>query len=132
MTIRIDSMAHGGDGVGRLSGKAVFVTGAIPGDLVTVDIVEAHDRYDKAVLAELIKPAPGRVTPVCPHFASCGGCQWQMATYGRQLEWKRQILRSQLEHIVCKYTERGDFFGKLLGLDRHLSVILKELHIAGF
>jgi 23S rRNA (uracil1939-C5)-methyltransferase len=99
MTIRIDSMAHGGDGVGRRSGKAVFVAGAIPGDLVTVDVIETHDRFDKAALAELVEPAPGRVTPVCPHFTRCGGCQWQMATYGSQLDWKREIVRSQLEHI---------------------------------
>jgi tRNA/tmRNA/rRNA uracil-C5-methylase (TrmA/RlmC/RlmD family) len=98
-TISIDSMAHGGDGVGRRDGKAVFVMGAIPGDRVTVDVSEVHDRFDKGAVSGIVDRSPDRVTPVCPHFSDCGGCQWQMATYGAQLDWKRETVRSQLVHI---------------------------------
>lgn len=99
-TIRIDSMAHGGDGVGRRDGKAVFVAGAIPGDVVTVDLTENHGRYEKSAVAKIVSASPDRVTPICPHFSECGGCQWQMSGYGAQLDWKRDIVRSQLEHLV--------------------------------
>lgn len=97
--VTIGSMAHGGDGVGRRDGKAVFVSGAVPGDRVLVHVVETHDRFDKAVVSDILEASPDRVTPVCPHFSECGGCQWQMASYGAQLDWKREIVRSQLQHV---------------------------------
>lgn len=101
MTVAIESMAHGGDGVGRRDGKAVFVTGAIPGDRVGIEILEAHDRWERAGLVEIVHASRDRVTPVCPHFAECGGCQWQMGSYPSQLVWKREIVRSQLAHIAA-------------------------------
>ena len=48
MPIRIESVAHGGDGIGRAAGKVVFVRGAVPGDLVEVEIVESRPRFDRA------------------------------------------------------------------------------------
>lgn len=100
MTVTIESMAHGGDGVARRDGKAVFVTGAIPGDRVTVEITEDKGRFERAVVVDLVDASPFRVTPVCPHFSSCGGCQWQMADHRAQLEWKREVVRSQLAHLA--------------------------------
>jgi tRNA/tmRNA/rRNA uracil-C5-methylase (TrmA/RlmC/RlmD family) len=97
--LHIDSMAHGGDGVARNQGKVVFVSGTIPGDRVAVETVEDKGRFERARVVDVIESSPERVTPVCPHFSACGGCQWQMASYGAQLDWKREAVRSQLEHI---------------------------------
>lgn len=99
MTVTIESMAHGGDGVARRDGKAVFVGGAIPGDRVIIDITEDKGRFERGVVVELVEASADRVTPVCPHFDSCGGCQWQMAEHRAQLDWKREVVRSQLAHI---------------------------------
>jgi 23S rRNA (uracil1939-C5)-methyltransferase len=99
VTVTIESMAHGGDGVARRDGKAVFVTGAVPGDRVVIDITEDKGRFERGVVVDLVEPSPDRVTPVCPHFSDCGGCQWQMADHRAQLEWKREVVRSQLAHL---------------------------------
>ena len=107
MPVRIDSVAHGGDGIGRAAGKVVFVRGAVPGDLVEVGIVESHPRFDRAAVAGVVEPSVHRVEPPCPVFGRCGGCAWQMASYPAQLEWKREVVVSQLAHVGRLEAEVG-------------------------
>lgn len=107
MPIRIESVAHGGDGIGRLAGKVVFVRGAVPGDLVEVEIVESRPRFDRAAVVDVMEPSVHRVEPPCPVFGRCGGCAWQMASYSAQLEWKRDVVVSQLAHVGRLEAEVG-------------------------
>jgi len=44
----------------------------------------------------VLEPAMERVSPQCPHFQTCGGCQYQMAGSQQQLDIKRSILIDQL------------------------------------
>lgn len=97
--LTLDSMAHGGEAIGRLDGKAVFVVGAIPGDRALVEVVADRERFTRARLSSLVEPSPLRTDPPCPHFPDCGGCQWQMAQHQAQLGWKAEILAGQLRHL---------------------------------
>ena len=92
-------MAHGGEAVGRLEGKACFVDGAMPGELVRGEITKDHGSWARMELREVVRPSPQRVEPPCPFFGACGGCQWQFADYPAQLAWKRGILAGQLAHL---------------------------------
>jgi 23S rRNA (uracil1939-C5)-methyltransferase len=92
-------MAHGGAAVGRIDGKAHFVDGAMPGELVRGEVVHDKGTWARVTLQEVVQESPHRVTPPCPHFADCGGCQWQFADYPAQLEWKQSIVTGQLAHI---------------------------------
>ncbi len=95
----VHDMAHGGEAVGRHDGKAVFVAGAIPGERARVSLVSESGTWARAHLEEVLTPAPARVPPPCPHFADCGGCQWQYMTYAEQLKWKSSIVAGQLRHL---------------------------------
>lgn len=97
--ITIDSIAHGGEGVGRLNGKAHFVAGAIPGERVDIEVVREKRRWARAKLIRVVEPSPDRVEAPCPAFGECGGCTWQYAAYERQLEWKREVVVGQLAHL---------------------------------
>jgi 23S rRNA (uracil1939-C5)-methyltransferase len=97
--VRIEAMAHGGAGVGRRNGKAVFVPGAVPGDLAEVEVIEDRGRFERARLVRVLERSPDRVEVPCPWFGMCGGCQWQMAAYPAQLAWKRETVASQLAHL---------------------------------
>ena len=98
--LRIDSLAAGGDGVGRApDGRAVFVPGTAPGDRVRVRLVEVHARHARGRAVELLEAGPARTDPVCAVFGACGGCTWQHVTYAAQLEAKAAILRDALERI---------------------------------
>jgi 23S rRNA (uracil1939-C5)-methyltransferase len=94
--VRIDSLAVGGDGVGRLRTKACFVPLSAPGDLVRVRISEEKKSFIRSEIEEILEPGPGRIEPSCPLFGRCGGCQWLHVSIGEQLEAKRLILNRAL------------------------------------
>ncbi len=103
LTLRLDAMTYGGAALGRVEGKAIFVTGGLPGELVRVTVEEDRAHFARARLLEVIEPSPDRITPRCPHFgwdaASCGGCHWQHIDYAAQLRFKTAIVREQLQRI---------------------------------
>jgi 23S rRNA (uracil1939-C5)-methyltransferase len=86
--LRIDGVAVGGDGVAReASGRVVFVDGALPGEVVTAEVVAERRDHARAVVAGVVEPAAGRVAPPCPFVAAgCGGCGWQHASVATQRE----------------------------------------------
>ncbi len=92
-------MAHGGSAIARIEGKAFFVDGVMPGETATGEIEVDKGSWGRIKLAEIVSPSPERVTPRCRHFDRCGGCQWQYAGYGAQLEWKQSIVAGQLAHL---------------------------------
>jgi len=100
LTLRLDGLAYGGEAFGRDdSGRMVFVPLALPGERVSVEVVEAHARWCRAQLVEVIEPSPQRVAPRCRHFGTCGGCHYQHLEAGAQPEAKRAIVRAQLERL---------------------------------
>lgn len=95
--LRIDALAYGGSGVGRLDGKAVFVPLTAPGDRIRCRIVQDRKRYAEAELVEVLEPAPQRRAAPCPVFGDCGGCQWQHLPYAEQCRWKERIFAETLQ-----------------------------------
>jgi 23S rRNA (uracil1939-C5)-methyltransferase len=87
----------GGDGLGFLEGKAVFVPGVLPGERVTVRIVKRRKDFDAAELVEVLEPSPHRVTPGCRYAGACGGCDWQHMSYAEQLRQKAAIVQETLQ-----------------------------------
>ncbi|HEY5650718.1 MAG TPA: class I SAM-dependent RNA methyltransferase [Acidimicrobiia bacterium] len=99
LRLDIDAMANGGDGIARRDGKAVFVPGAIPGDVAEIEIVEVKKRFERGRLIEIVEPSPDRIDPPCRYFGDCGGCTWQHAEYAAQLAWKTATVVGQLRHL---------------------------------
>jgi 23S rRNA (uracil1939-C5)-methyltransferase len=95
----VQTLAFGGRGVARLHDFVVFVTGAVPGDVVRVSVTKTKKRYAEARVLELIRPSPDRSGPRCSSFGSCGGCVWQNLDYGVQLAYKARQVRESLEHL---------------------------------
>lgn len=92
-------MAHGGEAVARRDGKAHFVAGALPGDTVSVTITRDKGNWARGELTAVTNPSPDRVAARCKHFGTCGGCNWQMASYEAQLRYKRNSVAGQLAHL---------------------------------
>ncbi|GAB4544435.1 MAG: 23S rRNA (uracil(1939)-C(5))-methyltransferase RlmD [Haliangiales bacterium] len=100
----IDSLAAGGDGVGRdQGGRVVFVPHSAPGDTVTVRLTEARKDFARAEVVEVLAPASARVEPLCGHFRAgeCGGCQWLHVERGAQEEAKTDIVARGLRRAVA-------------------------------
>lgn len=93
------TMAHGGEAVARKDGKAHFIAGAMPGEVVEAAVTDDHGSWARARLVTVLEASPQRREPPCPHARLCGGCQWQHTDRHTQLEWKRDIVASQLAHL---------------------------------
>jgi len=104
--IKIERLAFGGSGVGRINGKVCFVPYSVPGDVLLVEITSEKRSYLIAKLLEIKSPSPERNTPPCPLFGVCGGCGWQHITYQEQLKAKRQILVDALSRGAGVAEER--------------------------
>jgi tRNA/tmRNA/rRNA uracil-C5-methylase (TrmA/RlmC/RlmD family) len=95
----IDGFSHGGEGVARLEGKAVFVPGALPGERVLVRVVDDRARWALADLLEVLEASPDRVVPPCPFVPECGGCDLQHAHPDAQRRLKTRVVREQLARL---------------------------------
>src|SRR5688572_5127727 len=100
VSLEIESIAAGGDGVGRSNGLVVFVPRTAPGDLVTARIA-GKASFARGTLRTIARPSPVRVDPPCAHYTRdhCGGCQIQHMSYEAQLRAKQRIIRDALERI---------------------------------
>lgn len=98
-TVAVEGLAYGGQGVARLGGKAVFIPGAYPGDMVVAKVEKDKKSYAEASLVRIAVPSPGRVESPCIYAGDCGGCPWIGLEYASQLEWKRRIVQEQLRRI---------------------------------
>jgi 23S rRNA (uracil1939-C5)-methyltransferase len=98
--LRIDSIAAGGDGVGRHEGLVVFVPRTAPGDVVRVD-AEQDGRLMRGRLLDVIQAAADRTEPPCGHYVHdrCGGCQIQHLSYAAQLQAKSGIVDDAMTRI---------------------------------
>ena len=98
--VRIESIAAGGDGVGRVEGRVVFVPRSAPGDVGLVDM-PMTGRFARAVFSELHAESPVRIQPPCAHYVHdrCGGCQLQHLSYEAQLAAKASIVRDTMQRV---------------------------------
>ncbi len=99
LSVTIDDLAFGGEGVGRVEGYVVFVAGGIPGDRLRVRVAQARARFARGTIEEIETPSPHRVAPPCPYFGRCGGCRLQHVAYPAQLAFKAKQVADCLERL---------------------------------
>ena len=97
--LEITDMTDDGKGLGRLSGLAIFVAGAVPGDRVSARITRLKKRYALAETITLLEASAARVQPPCPYYQDCGGCSMLELSYEEQLRIKRKNIITKLERI---------------------------------
>lgn len=97
--LEIVSAGSEGKSVAKQDGLTIFVPFAVPGDIVDVEIYKRKHGYAEANLLAVKKPSPDRVVPPCVHFGACGGCKWQMLSYGKQLAFKQKQVEDNFRHL---------------------------------
>lgn len=107
VTVQIEDIGVNGEGIGKADGYTLFVKDAVIGDLVEAQITKAKKNYGYARLVRILEPSADRVPAQCAFARQCGGCQIQEMSYTRQLEWKQDKVRGNLERI-------GGFSAELL------------------
>jgi tRNA/tmRNA/rRNA uracil-C5-methylase (TrmA/RlmC/RlmD family) len=97
LEVEIERLGAQGDGVAQTPGGPVFVPFTLPGELVRVALSPGQTRAEPLAI---LRPSPDRVTPVCQHFGTCGGCALQHMAPPAYLDWKR-------EQVIAALKSRG-------------------------
>ncbi|OQP31633.1 23S rRNA (uracil(1939)-C(5))-methyltransferase RlmD [Pantoea latae] len=100
ITVTVDELDSFGQGVARHQGKTLFISGALPGERAEVTLVEEKRHYARGKATRLLSTSPERVTPRCPHFTRCGGCQQQHAAEPLQQRSKAAALSRMLSQTA--------------------------------
>ncbi len=97
--LEIDDIGTNGEGIGKVDGYTLFIKDALPGDRVEAKIMKANKNFGYARVQKILASSPDRVEPVCPVASKCGGCQLQHLSYEKQLEFKENKVKNNLERI---------------------------------
>lgn len=97
--LNIESLTSDGSGIGRYEGQAVFVRGTAPGDVISAHIIKCAKNYSVGKLADIITPAPCRISADCPVSSKCGGCAFRHISYEAELEYKLSRVNDAMARI---------------------------------
>lgn len=99
MTVSIESLTNDSRGVAHHEGKAVFVEGGLPGEVVRCQTTRRTSNYDTANVLEVLEASDDRVQPRCSAAGVCGGCSLQHMSESSQIHAKQQVLLENLQQI---------------------------------
>lgn len=110
LTLCIESLIFGGEGLARYKGFIIFIPYVVPGDEVEVEISEVKKTFARARLISVKSPSADRIESVCPYFYEhkitspepgmcCGGCDWLHITYKKQLQQKTYLVKEAISYI---------------------------------
>jgi 23S rRNA (uracil1939-C5)-methyltransferase len=99
LEVTIEKLIYGGEGLAHHDGSTVFVPFVLPAERVAAVTVEQKKKFIRARIERVLEPSPDRAAARCPHFGTCGGCDYQHIPYESQLKYKTEILRETLRRI---------------------------------
>jgi 23S rRNA (uracil1939-C5)-methyltransferase len=97
--IKVEDYAAEGKSLAKLAGKVIFIGNAVPGDIVDVRLSKNKKDWAEGTAIHFHEYSRERVEPFCPHFGVCGGCQWQMLPYEKQMQYKQKQVEETLKRI---------------------------------
>ncbi|MDD4565135.1 MAG: 23S rRNA (uracil(1939)-C(5))-methyltransferase RlmD [Eubacteriales bacterium] len=97
--LTIEDMSTEGQGIGRAEGLAVFVDGAVVGDVIKAELTKLKKNYAIGRIVEILEPSAQRIEPACRYAKDCGGCSLQSMNYEEQLRLKKKIAEDKLIRI---------------------------------
>ena len=97
--ITVEDYAAEGKSLAHANGKVIFIENTIPGDIVDVQLYKNKKDWAEGWPLNFKSYSSERVLPFCAHFGVCGGCQWQMLPYEKQLYYKQKQVGDNLKYI---------------------------------
>ena len=131
--VLIEKLVAGGEGLGFLDGKAIFVPGVVPGERVRVGITRRGRDFDRAALVEVMEASQDRQVPPCGLAGICGGCDWLHIRYEEQLEQKAAIVREAFRRVGhFSWTDISVHAGPPLGYRNRVQIHRDQAGRLGF
>jgi 23S rRNA (uracil1939-C5)-methyltransferase len=150
--VLVEDYAAEGKSLARVEGKVIFIEDVVPGDVVNIRLGKNKKDWAEARPILFHSFSKDRVQPFCQHFGVCGGCQWQMLPYEKQLVYKQKQVYDNLTRIgkielpefepiegaypVTRYRNKIEytFSNKryLLPRELHDETISTQMNVAGY
>lgn len=99
-TAEITGYSSTGAGVCRILGRAVFVDFALVGETWEVLILKVTSSAVFGKGVKLLQASPKRISPACPIFGKCGGCDLMHMSYEEELRLKLSRVNDAIHHVA--------------------------------
>ena len=96
ITVTIEKIGAGGDGIATYEGQPVYVPKTAPGDIARVAVHDQNRDRLFAKLTQLETRGAERVASACPHDAVCGGCALQHISAASYQAWTIEKVKTAL------------------------------------
>lgn len=97
--LKIEKIVNKGFGLGFVDRNPVFVYSAVPGDILEVEVTHKSRKVTFAKIKNIITPSEFRIKSICDSSQFCGGCDWMIIEYKKQLEFKQLIIDEIINKI---------------------------------
>ena len=97
--VKVEDIGSEGKSIASIEGQVLFVTKALPGDIIDVKVTKSKKSYMEGIPIRFHEYSNMRIEPFCRHFELCGGCKWQDLPYNQQIAYKRKQIVDNLERI---------------------------------
>ncbi len=118
-TLQIEKVVSKGEGLARDGNKIWFVPFTLPDEKVVATPHTLKKQFIKGELVEIITPSTYRVTPFCPYYEICGGCDFQHISYLEGVKLKEKIILENLQRLGGIDTESFTQLPPITGEDLH-------------
>lgn len=99
LTVRIEKLVAGGDGLARWQGVPLFVPRSAPGDLLEVRMTDRRADYGRAEIETILEPGPDRRPDPYPELSPTGLCDLQHLRDEAQPRLKAAAVQETLERL---------------------------------
>ena len=99
MEVKILRINNEGEGIASIDGKLCFIKGALPDEIVNIEIIEDKGNYFIGKLLNVVTPSENRVIPKCPYYDKCGGCELMHQVNTKNLEFKQDKVKGIFKKI---------------------------------
>lgn len=106
--VEFEKLVHGGYALGRYKGQVVFAYGVLPGEVAKVRVQKRKRNYLFAEVIAILQTSDSRINPKEEHYLACS--PWQILTYEKELEWKKEILLEIYQKIAKTNLELNHFY----------------------
>ena len=88
MEIKINKFDYFGRGIGRYNDKVIFVTKALPSEILNIKLIKEKSKFSEGIITNIIKSSDNRIEAICPYYNKCGGCTFLHTTYDVEKDFK--------------------------------------------
>lgn len=104
--VTTEKTVFGGNTIAKIDSKTVFIPFSMPGETLSINIVQHKNDYDNAEIVKIINPSPYRITPICKYYGICGGCNMMHISPEYQRELRKQMLYDAYKNNKIEFDKK--------------------------